>query len=425
MNSLTVLLYLFGHAGAIRRVASSPMAVPVGILLVFSAAVARNYDQLWFGESMWWFLPPLIFSTFSGAWLLLWVCRAWAPKPLAPRDSEGAYPDGFGGVAISFFGLFWMTAPIAWLYAIPVERWFEPVEAARWNVRLLLVVSLWRMLLMSRVVSVIGEVHFLRALPRVLLPAAMEAIAVGLVAGLGRQVMAGMAGLRNSPAEDVLVKAVSTAMSVAFFMVIVGGAVELSLRRFQMRSTPWQPETGFPRWRAPWILLLAVASLSWWISIKPQQEQFLTHQVKTLAQRKDWKGLVAFLSEHRKEDFAPSVPLPPTAWEMWHVRDLPFVIERLRPETPVWVRELYAGYLEFVLEQLDDLRYGFGVEEEWIERVLLTAKSVPEIRGVVKRHAVTIERSAFVWTGSDLSRTELKQKLTEVLLIPDEGVTAR
>jgi hypothetical protein len=419
MNALTVLLYLFGHAGSIRRVASSPMAVPVGILLVFSAAVARNYDQVWFGESAWWLFGPLLFSFFSGAWLLLWVCRAWAPKPFATRDAEGAWPDGFGGIAISFFGLFWMTAPIAWLYAIPVERWYEPVEAARWNVRLLLVVAVWRVLLMSRVVSVISEVSFLRAIPRVLVPAAIETLVVGFVAGLGRQVLTGMAGLRNSPAEDVLLQALSTVTDVALWIVVIGGLVEYFLRGNKMRASSWRPEANVRTWQAPWILLVLTGVIFWWFSLKPQLEQHLTHQAKELARHQNWDELVAFLSQHRKDEFAPSVPLPPTAWEFSHIRDLPSVIEKLTPETSVWVRELYAGYLDFVLEQWEELSYDSDIRGNWMKKVLLAAKRVPEIRGVVKRRAEIIEKGADFTANNDWSSVELRQALTDVLLIPD------
>ena len=68
MNAATVLLYLIGNAAAIRKVASSPMAVPTGILFVISAGVARNYDQMWFGDSQKWLFGPLFFSAVSGMW---------------------------------------------------------------------------------------------------------------------------------------------------------------------------------------------------------------------------------------------------------------------------------------------------------------------------------------------------------------------
>ena len=31
----------------------------------------------------------------------------------------------------SFLGVFWLTAPLAWLYAVPYERFMDPVEATR------------------------------------------------------------------------------------------------------------------------------------------------------------------------------------------------------------------------------------------------------------------------------------------------------
>jgi hypothetical protein len=354
MNALTVLLYLFGHGGAIRRIASSPMAVPVSILLVFSAGVARNYDQMWFGDSLWWLAGPLVFSLFSGAWIFLFVGRAWmGPHPqgvLWRRPSVRAL--------VSFYGLFWMTAPIAWLYAIPVDRWYEPVEAAHWNVRLLATVSVWRVLLMSRVVSVIGEMPFLRAFGKVLLPASIEVLVISFFTGLGPRIMAGMAGLRHSPAEQVLLRALSTAIIVAFFAAVPAIIIQFLYRGRPARTVPWRSETPENFRRFPYLFLTLVAVLCWWISINPQTEQRLTREAVQLYRNKDWAGLIAFLSAHPREEFAPSIPLPPTAWSWEGVDTLPRVIEHLTPQTPAWVRELYVGNLDAVLAQ-EHLGYPF------------------------------------------------------------------
>jgi hypothetical protein len=53
-------------------------------------------------------------------------------------------------------GLFWMTAPCAWLYALPVERLCpDSLTAIKVNFALLGIVATWRVLLMGRVISVL------------------------------------------------------------------------------------------------------------------------------------------------------------------------------------------------------------------------------------------------------------------------------
>ena len=127
MNSLTVPLFLFGHAGAIRRVASSPMAVPAGILFVFSAGVARNYDQMWFGESLTWLLMPLGFSLISGLWVFFFVFNAWWGRP-AEGDAKPCHPIRS---LRSFFGLFWMRPRGATLPCFTVPM--TPCTTMRWR----------------------------------------------------------------------------------------------------------------------------------------------------------------------------------------------------------------------------------------------------------------------------------------------------
>jgi len=42
-----------------------------------------------------------------------------------------------------------LTSPLAWLYAIPVELWLKPADAARLNYAFLGVVATWRVLLLA------------------------------------------------------------------------------------------------------------------------------------------------------------------------------------------------------------------------------------------------------------------------------------
>src|SRR5262249_39609344 len=55
---------------------------------------------------------------------------------------------------LSLLGAFWMTAPLAWLYAVPYERFLSPHAAVDANLYTLGVVALWRLVLMVRIVEV-------------------------------------------------------------------------------------------------------------------------------------------------------------------------------------------------------------------------------------------------------------------------------
>lgn len=59
-----------------------------------------------------------------------------------------------------------MTAPMAWLYGIPFERLLGEREAASANVWILSIVSIWRVLILSRVYAVLFGTYWLGALIR-------------------------------------------------------------------------------------------------------------------------------------------------------------------------------------------------------------------------------------------------------------------
>src|SRR5204862_7253608 len=115
---------MFGAASAIREVASNRAALWTGIVLVLLTGIARNYDQSYFLKTPMWLIGPLAFSFFSGTFLYGILVRG-----LARRH----FPEGHqkGGQWVTFMAAFWMTAPIAWLYAIPVERFLNSYHAAQ------------------------------------------------------------------------------------------------------------------------------------------------------------------------------------------------------------------------------------------------------------------------------------------------------
>src|SRR5690606_29398394 len=134
MNPIVWAGYLLGRGTAIRELAENRATIWVGIILVLLTSIIRNYDQTFILEKpFFWLFGALLFSLVSGTWLYLIVYTGFVRS--AAADADGVKPE-FWGRWRTFMGLFWMTAPVAWLYAIPVERFFDSLTAAKANLLL-------------------------------------------------------------------------------------------------------------------------------------------------------------------------------------------------------------------------------------------------------------------------------------------------
>src|SRR5690606_8513539 len=92
-------------------------------------------------------LIPLVASLVT-SWLLFTLVFLAARRH---QMQEGTYWQLYR----RFLSLYWLTAPLAWLYAIPVEQFLTAGDATQSNLSLLGIVSLWRVMLMIRVVYVL------------------------------------------------------------------------------------------------------------------------------------------------------------------------------------------------------------------------------------------------------------------------------
>jgi hypothetical protein len=117
----TIAAYLIGRRQAITYVACCPQGIGIGAVLVLSAGFACEYDGEDLLHEPWHVLIPFAASVVKSfvLYCLMRIFAAGRAKNL-PTFVRG-YPD--------FLSLYWMTAPRAWLYAIPFERWMTPGEA--------------------------------------------------------------------------------------------------------------------------------------------------------------------------------------------------------------------------------------------------------------------------------------------------------
>jgi hypothetical protein len=324
--------YLLGSEAAIRAVAAGRNCWPLGPLLVLLTAFPRNYDQTWIGEQPFlWIFGPLIFSMVSGVFLfatLHGLFLRWRRDPETPKQP-------FRRQLVSFMGLFWLTAPIAWLYALPVERFLDPLPATWANLALLGVVALWRVLLMARVIQVVQGAKFLTSLVWVLVPASFEVLVIAVLGAL-QHIGSMMGGMRNSPEEELLVQALNTISTAAFWGFPAFCLIGASLAQRSNHSLrPFPPTSPV---RVPWAFLGLAAAF--WLSISiPAQIQVRRNAiVEDLAAKTNRRAVLDYLAAHSPSDFAPSRPLPPKAFERSVYSELPPLFGALQADDPAWVQ---------------------------------------------------------------------------------------
>lgn len=331
--------YLLGEGHAIREVVENRSAFWTGLVLVLLTAVARSYDQTFIGDKpVLWLFGPLLFSVVSGTWLYVVVYGTFTRW----RMGDAVERPGFWSGWRAFMGLFWMTAPIAWLYAIPVERFLDAVTAAKANVFLLSSVSLWRVLLITRVIQHLTRGPFWLVLTWVWFAAAVEVLVVFFFGGAFAQaIMRGMGGMRNSPAEEILLSAMSIAFGGAFWTAPVALVLSLLLRsREPLQELPAGVATRWP------IASLVMAAIFWvGVSIVPQVELARNSTAEKLLAQNNPRAALDYLARHQPGQFAPARTLPPKPYEHSVFEQLPMCLDAVQPSDPAWVREFLVQRL--------------------------------------------------------------------------------
>lgn len=343
MSLSTIATFLFGHRQAIQDVAANRSALWTSLVLVLLTGIARNYDQNYLLETPFWLIGPLLFSLISGSFLYGVLIRGFARRH---------FPEGVERRKewLTFMALFWMTAPTAWLYAIPVERFLDSYHAAESNIVLLALVSAWRVALMSRILVVLLEIPFWRALGWVLVAASLEIIvvvALGVLFGGagGRHILASMAGMRNAPEETLLMSVLGNVWAWSWAVLILS-AVLLASRPFRGEARPLPiPSPG----RIPW-LPLTIVVITWIaVAIPAQNEQRRFFHHARLIEKGDYSRALAFLTQHQPADFPPSRRLEPDPYELTVWERLPGTVALLSSNTPTWIRRLYLSHLKVTL----------------------------------------------------------------------------
>ncbi|MBI3723615.1 hypothetical protein HY251_06635, partial [bacterium] len=205
-------------------------------------------------------------------------------------------------------GVFWMTAPLAWFYAIPWERIVRsPIDAAACNLWTLGLVALWRVLLAMRFVRVLSGAR--GAGPHVFVILVSTALLGSALAFLPPNVniLARMSGIRLSPKEEVLVFpsfiVILWTLFTGWFWLV--SAVTVLIRREPRWQPPSAPTTPPRIGRGHWIL--AGSALAFFVALLPvtQPEQMRRRAVEALADKGQIEDAVGELARHGAGDYPP------------------------------------------------------------------------------------------------------------------------
>lgn len=186
--------FLIGHRASVERLIHGRGALFFSAALVMTAAFAREYDAV-----SWWHHPGDLLAPFAASILLASILFLWMWAALASSGMKLKTPWRHYTV---FLTGYWLTAPLAWLYAVPIETMTDELSAIRFNLMALSIVSIWRVLLFSRVASIQFRVPMLAVLSWILVPC----MAIAFIAVINAQlsIVSLMGGIRMTESEKLV-----------------------------------------------------------------------------------------------------------------------------------------------------------------------------------------------------------------------------
>jgi hypothetical protein len=369
MRIRTLLLYLIGDRKAILELAADRRALWVGLLFVLSAGFAREYDGEDLLHEPWHLLIPLGASLAASFGLYLIACLKFDWK----SDQNPPFLKGYR----SFLTLFWMTAPLAWAYAIPYERFLSAYDAVVANFITLGVVALWRVVLMIRVLHVLMGFRPLPAIFIVMTFADIAAIAT--VFAIPAPVFSLMGGIRMSESQQ-LVQAVTLNISCSGILTapiwIIGGIISLFGKRLVWAKLDTTNEqAGTRSGQLWWVAAVAIVIWAPLLAVTQGEQMHRGRVERDLTQGRIAEGL-AYMSAHKRSDFPPHWDPPPRVDTSDLRPEMIDVLEALADQPHAeWVRQTFFEKFAARLGEFESLTH--EVRGENLARVARVIKKLP------------------------------------------------
>jgi len=415
---LTLARFFCGDWRAILIIANSPAALLLGFLFVISAGFAREYDGEYLLAEPWHIFIPLGASLATSFILYSMLYGVGYLSGLKAAPFLSGYR--------RFLILFWMTAPLAWLYAIPWERFCSAGDAMRFNLYLLALVAVYRVLLITRVASVFYRARFFSVFVVVMVFA--DAIALAAISVIPQPVISMMGGIRHSESEMVIFE--TTAVVVILGMITgpfwLIGVVLTVIATNESDGKKWSlPESSstvlpshFPVHWGCWVLALLAILIGIIALPGPQAEQRNRYEAMTLFEEGKGAEAIVFMSSKSQDEFPPHWDPPPYPGYEKHEPDIFEVILIVHTHDAAdWVRDLYV---EKYKRTTTSAHYGMystpTLDEMSDEQLAIYAdflKSLPNASEVAIRHQHDFYRT----TDSEEkpATTDRQKRIQEIL----------
>ncbi len=346
--------FLLGRRDALIGIAHSRGALLVGALFVLSAGLAREYDGVDLLREPWHLAIPFVASVLTCTFLyaLVWFAllrRSVRGPVVDTRPSADAFTHDAGQDNerrllrfTSLLALFWATAPLAWLYAIPWERLATPLNAVRLNLLTLGLVSLWRVALMVRVLRILAGCGLMTATALVLSVSCLVVFAAGAAVPVPLGLI--MAGVRGPP-EDVLrgLAVLNATLLASCLFPIFAIVATIAIIRSGPATPPFAAGRGERVSTSVWAC--ALASVAVWAAVLPvtQPPQQLRSRVEEHVEHERFAEATAMLAANSRSDFPPHWQPPPASHDRNRLRGM---LERgVEGRLPAWALSHYLNAL--------------------------------------------------------------------------------
>jgi hypothetical protein len=343
------LSLLGGDADAIRQIAASRWSLAIGAILVLSAALARSHHRHDISRK-----PAVLLIPFGASLAAAYALCVLLVLTTGRRDFLSAWP--------VWIALFWGTAPLAWLYGLPVECWTTPLGAIKARFLSLALVSVARVAITIRAVDVLTQCGGPAAFFEVMLFADLFLLAALWCARPRShekppQLFTGMGAMSPRAPRDVRwLRSISWKIAVAailtFPLWLLG--VFITSGASANWSVP-QMLAGQPPAAATWGVALG-AVVAWsLLSLAPQRWLRRAGMIERLVDAGDYARAAELLSTSRPRDFPP-LWMPPPAGRFSGAGTQRFLgmlaAISVRPSPP-WVRLAYdQQFAEFLQEAM-------------------------------------------------------------------------
>ncbi|MEM6363198.1 MAG: hypothetical protein AAF745_02145 [Planctomycetota bacterium] len=398
--------FLIGHRSSIWRLTHAKGSIALGGALVLSAAMAREYDATNLIDRPFELAGPFVVSFFLASGLFVWTLAG-----LRSLDIRIDHRDRFFAM---FLAGYWLTAPLAWLYGIPIEIVANEVDSLRFNLTMLSVVSIWRIALFARVISVLFRLDYACSLALILVPC----MAIAFIAMLSSMlnVVGIMSGARLSQSQQVIVNYQGIAIQILWWsflpVVIATIALILLYRRRHgraKRSHHWQASLSRLLYVVP-----AVAVMIFLIAMTHFQPQLRrAAQVDSLLTSRQVTAAITMLNERLETDWPRHWDPIPNEGDRGSTQ-LPIVLiaEALRADPPkAWVTNrllsradrmllLQAGHRPIDFESPDEVEHVLRDSVEDLNKLSGDVKTIlsvpsldPQLQNDLQRLSKVVESS--------------------------------